>query len=172
MEEKVFLHNGSYRAVSYCSKTCKRKDWGEHKVSCLAIQELSERNYVYNGLDSETMPVYPTKRTPKDQTKIANLIAQKCKMLCRINGVEIKVLLDTGAKVSIISYQDVKSNFPDLKIRQTEELLESGVDVELTTGIGTKLLYLGWVEMSIELKGHSKKSNRVIAPLVICNAAV
>ena len=88
------------------------------------------------------MPVYPTKLTPKEQTKIAKLIGHKCTMLCRINGVEIKVLLDTGAQVSIISYQDVNNNFPDVQIRQIEELLESGVNLELTTANGTKLPYL------------------------------
>ena len=102
MEAKVLLHCGSYGAMSYCSKSCQKKDWGEHKIICLAIQELSDRNYAYNDLDSEAMPVYPTKLTPKEQTKIAKLIGHKCTMLCRINGVEIKVLLDTGAQVSIL----------------------------------------------------------------------
>ena len=58
--------------------------------------------------------------------------------------------------MSIISYQDVKSDFPDVKMHTTEDLLESGVDLELTTANGRKLPYLGWVEMSIEWKGPSK----------------
>ena len=61
-------------------------------------------------------------------------------MSCRINGAEIKVLLDTSAQVSIMSYQDLVSNFPDVKI---EEFLEPGVDLELTTANGTQLPYLG-----------------------------
>ena len=172
MEEKRLLHCSNCRAVSYCSKSCQRKDWGQHKAICLAIQGLSERNDVYNDLGSDALPVYPTTLTPKEQTKIAKLIGQKCTMFCRIDGVEIKVLLDTDAQVSIMSYQDLVSNFPGIKVHTIEELLESGVDLELTTANGTQLPYLGWIETTIVLKGPSKKLNKVIVPMLITGATL
>ena len=172
MEEKRLLHCGNCRAVSYCSKSCQRKDWGQQKAICLATQELSERNDVYNALDSDALPVYPTTLTPKEQTKIAKLIGQKCTMLCRIDGVEIKVLLDTSAQVSIMNYQDFVSKFPGIKAHTIEELLESVIDLELTTANGTQSPYLGWIETTIELKGPSKKSNKVIVPMLITGATL
>ena len=64
-------------------------------------------------------------------------------MSCNINGVEIKVLLDTGAQVSVTSYQDLVSNFPDVPIHKIENLLESGVNLESTTANGMQLPYFG-----------------------------
>ena len=73
------------------------RDWGEHKIICLAIRELSERYDRNDNIESEDSDFYTTNLTPKEQTKIAKLIGRKCTMFCKLNGVERQVLLDTGA---------------------------------------------------------------------------
>ena len=170
--EKKLLHCGSCRAVSYCSKSCQMRDWGEHKTICLEIQELSERYEGYNNNESEDSDVYTTNITPKEHTKIAKLIGQKCMMFCKLDGVELQVLLDAGAQVSIMSEKDLKRRFGDTKVHGIEELLDPGVDLELSTANGTQLPYLGWVKMTIELKGPSEGSNKIIVPMLITHAAL
>ena len=64
-------------------------------------------------------------------------------MFCKINGVERQVLLDTGAQVSIMSERDLTSRFGDIEVHWFQELLDSGVDLELSTANGTQLPYRG-----------------------------
>ena len=59
------------------------------------------------------------------------------------NEVECQVLLDTGTQVSIMSESDLTSRFGDNEVHLIEELLDSGIDLELSTANGTKLLYRG-----------------------------
>ena len=93
-------------------------------------------------------------------------------MFCKLDGVELQVLLDTGAQVSIMSEKNLKRRFVDTKGHGIEELLDSGVDLELSTANGTQLPYLGWVKMTIELKGPSEGSNKIIVPMLITHAAL
>ena len=134
----------------------KLKMKSEHKTICLAIRELSERYDRNDNIESEDSDFYTTNLTPKEQTKIAKLIGRKCTMFCKLNGVERQVLLDTGAQVSIMSERDLTSRFGDIEVHRIEELLDSGVDLELSTANGTQLPYRGWVKMTIELKGSSE----------------
>ena len=75
-------------------------------------------------------------------------------------GVETPVLLDTGAQVSIISWQDLKNRFPQTKVNKIEDLLDPGEKVELTTANGTALPYLGLVnDVKCRLQGDIKGSS-------------
>ena len=93
-------------------------------------------------------------------------------MFCKLNGVKRQVLLDTGAQVSIKSERDLTSRFGDTEVHRIEELLDSGMDLELSTANRTQLPYRGWVKMTIELKGSSEGSNKIIVPMLITNAAL
>ena len=145
--EKKLLHCGSCRAVSYCSKSCQMRDWGEHKTICHAIQELSERYDRNDNIDSEDSDFYTTNLTPKEKTKIAKLIGRKCTMFCKLNGVERQVLLDTGAQVSIMSEKDLKSRFGGTEVHRIEELLDSGVG-------GFRIIYSKWNAAAVPWVGE------------------
>ena len=53
MADEGLLYCGYCRAVSYYLKSSEKEGRGEHKVICLAIRELSERNDIHHDLNSE-----------------------------------------------------------------------------------------------------------------------
>ena len=68
-----------------------------------------------------------------------------------MNGVELPVLFDTGAQVSIVSSKQLKEHFPQSGTQDIKDLFDQNVELELTTANGSKLLYNGWVKMDFQL---------------------
>ena len=144
---------GGCKATRYCKKSCQIKDWQNHKTICLAIQKLSDNIYE-NELgkgDSEDKQAFVSHLTPKDQVKVSKLVGRRCLINCKLNGAELTALFDTGAQVSIISLKQLRNHFPLVEIQDIKDLLESTVDLELTTANCTKLPYSGWVKIDFEL---------------------
>ena len=144
---------GGCKVTRYCKKFCQIKDWQNHKAICLAIQKLSENIYE-NELgkgDSEDKQAFVSHLIPKDQVKVSKLVSRKCLINCKLNGVELTALFDTGAQLSIISLKQLRKHFPLVEIQDIKDLLESTVDLELTTANGTKLPYSSWVKIDFEL---------------------
>ena len=54
-----------------------------------------------------------------------------------------------GAQISIVSKEWVDTSLPDKKIQNINELL--GVESELVAANGTKIPYLGFIEMKFQL---------------------
>ena len=61
------------------------------------------------------------------------------------------MLWDTGAQVSIISEYVVNSQFPSIQLRDIQELLGTDNNIDLRAANGTKIPYLGWVELDLKL---------------------
>ncbi len=75
--------------------------------------------------------MFVSRLSPKKHAVIA-LVGRKCPVQCLVNDVDIKVLWDTGAQVSIFPEQTLSDNFPDLKIRDIGELLGADSGLNLT----------------------------------------
>ena len=165
---------GACQTTSYCGKRCQASAWEHHKPICEAIQILSRdfgKSTSESRLtDAENENVFSTHITPKEKTKVAKLIGKKCIVLCKLNGVETPVLLDTGAQVSIISLQELKHCFPETKLNKIEDLLSAGTKLELTTANGKVLPYLGWVDIECELKGDNKGSSTISLPMLVTDS--
>ena len=150
---------GACKAASYCGKECQVSAWRQHKPICDSLQTLSkdfQESVVELSLtDAENGNVYATHVTPKEKARVAKLIGSKSVVLCKLNGVETPVLLDTGAQVSIISLQELTKCLTETKLNKIEDLLDPGAKLELTTANGTVLPYLGWVNIKCELKGDT-----------------
>ena len=67
--------------------------------------------------DGEDNRVVSSHLTPQGQEKLSKLVGRKCLIKCRMNGVELPVLFDTGAQVSIVSSRKLKQQFPQIEIR-------------------------------------------------------
>ena len=100
--------------------------------------------------DSEDKQAFVSHLTPKDQVKVSKLVGRKCLRNCKLNGVELAALFDTGAQGSIISLKQLRKHFLLVEIQDIKDLLESTVDLELTTANDTKLPYSGWVKIDFE----------------------
>ena len=135
------------------SNTCQVKDWANHKQICLAIYEFSgkfEKAEPGRG-DGEDSRVFVSHLTPQGQEKLSKLVGRKCLIKCRMNGVKLPVLFDTGAQVSIVSSKQLKEHFPQSETQDIKDLFDQNVELELTTANGSKLPYNGWVKMDFQL---------------------
>ena len=72
-------------------------------------------------------------------------------MECLLNNRPLEMLWDTGAQVSIISEYVVNSQFPSIQLRDIQELLGTDNNIDLRAANGTKIPYLGWVELDLKL---------------------
>ena len=167
---------GACKSASYCGKKCQVSAWGQHKPICDSIKTLSKHSdesvFERSLNDVENADVYATHVTPKEKARVAKLIGSKCTVLCKLNGVETPVLLDTGAQVSIISLQELNEHLKETKINKIEDLLDPGVKFELTTANGTVLPYLGWVDVQCELKGDNKGTNIINLPMLVTESHI
>lgn len=79
-----------------------------------AIKELSEREHcAQKGLgDAQDENVYVSDVTPRQQDRIAKLLGRKCTVQCHLDDKPLEVLWDTGAQVSILSEDFLKSYWP------------------------------------------------------------
>ena len=162
----MLFHCGACKCVSYCGKKCQVDDWGRHKPICRAISNgcLKRRGSGIrpNLVDVENPYVYATYITLREKEKAAKLIGNKCIILCKLNGVEIPALLDTGAQVSIICLQHVKKYLEGTPVN----LLDPSASLELKTANGTTLPYLGWISARCELKGNSNGVGVIDLPML------
>eukprot|EP00794_Sanderia_malayensis_P003899 gene3899-4443_t len=172
----MLFHCGGCKCVSYCGKRCQVSAWNQHKTLCIAIQKVStkriESDVGPSLVDADNSDVYATYITPREKAKVAKLIGNKCIIFCRLNGVETPVLLDTGAQVSIISLQQVKSQLKGTTVNKIEDLLDPGANLELKTANGTTLPYLGWINVKCELKDNSTGTGVIDLPMLVTESNI
>ena len=134
----------------YCSRKCQKKCWPEHKVLCdnivLLESQIKEKvfadvNYVSNSNNFK----------PKDEIKLVKLVGRKCTVNCSLDGVDEKVLWDTGGMVSLVSKSWLDEHFPEKEIRDVAELLEEGEELFVNTANNTKLDYIGYTEILFKM---------------------
>ena len=162
-----FKRCSSCKLVFYCSQACQRRHWGEHQKLCRAIQEQSSHyNENLRGLgDSKDTGVFVSHLSPKKHAAIAKLVGQKCHIKCLINDINMDVLWDTRAQVSIIPEQVLINKFPELQVRDVSELLGVGSGLNLTAANGTPIPYSGWIETKFRL--NRENSNDVTVPFLV-----
>ena len=103
--------------------------------------------------------------TPKQLAKMANLVGEKCLVMCFLNGHQVEVLWDTGAQVSIITNDFLTSQFPNIKKRDIRELLDS--PLEINAANGTAIPYTGWAELEFQLLPGGKSESKMLVPFLI-----
>ena len=101
--------------------------------------------------EGEDSRVFVSHLTPQGQEKLSKLVGQKCLIKCRMSGVKLPVLFNTGAQVSNVSSKQLKEHFPQSETQDIKDLFDQNVDLELTTANGSNLPYNGWVKMDFQL---------------------
>jgi len=71
--------------------------------------------------------------TPKQQDYVAKLVCRKCSVQCHLNDklIVMEVLWDTGAQVSLISEDVLKSQLPSVQVRDICQLLDTQGSISL-----------------------------------------
>ena len=141
------------QSVRYCSVQCQKSHWPKHKVLCDAIKELSEKEHgAQKGLgDAQDENVYVSHITPRQQDRIANLVGRKCTVQCHLDDKPFEVLWDTGAQVSIMSEDFLKSYWPSPQEKNIRQLLGEDGNVDLQAVNGTDIPYCGWTEIGVQI---------------------
>ena len=150
------------QSVWYCSVECQGAHWKDHRLLCQAIGHLSSR-------DSKEFrdPTCVSLLTPREQAKVIGLVGKKCIVKCLLNDCEFELLWDTGAQVSIISLEAIQQHLGSKGIKQLSELLDTNLN--LTAVNGTKIPYIGWVEVRLRLTPSSRDSNQeeMVVPFLV-----
>ena len=87
------------KAVKYCNKQCQKQYWSEHKKLCCAIQDLSKAE------DNSNSGHFMSHLTPKQHTKLTNLVGNRCTVNCQLGGKTTQALWDTGS--SVLSFETI-----------------------------------------------------------------
>ena len=74
--------------------------------------------------------MYTAHLTPKQHTKLVKLVGEKCNVKCKLNDVELSVLWDTGAQISLLSTTQLKKYFGDMKIQNINLLLNDATNFD------------------------------------------
>ena len=110
------------KSILYCSENCQRQHWPKHRNLCKTIEMMKkleqEANYV-----APVYQVYPSHLSPRQHTRVAQLVGNKCSINCHLDGQAVTALWDTGAQVSIVSETFMHKQSLTSKLRNVEELL-------------------------------------------------
>ena len=112
--------------------------------------------------------IYPTcvsHLAQREHEKVAGLVGKKCMIKCLLNNCECKMLWDTGAQVSIISDEFFQRYLG--QIEQLSKLLDTNLN--LTAVNGTKVPYIGWVDVRVKLTPPSSDSDQeeLLVPFLV-----
>ena len=78
----------------------------------------------------------------------------------------VEAIWDTGAKVSITSKDFLENNFPDLQVKSIQCLSDCGPELDLSAANGTKINYIGYVEIDFRLNSSDTEKQITIPMLV------
>ena len=94
------------------------KGWKQRQVFCKVISQLvTERTEKIHkaGVYSKTL-------APSERDQVVQLIAEKCPLNWKMNGIKTKVLFDTKAQVSLISKAWLNALLTEHKVSKIEEI--------------------------------------------------
>ena len=103
------------KSVYNCSKENQKSTWPFHKPLLNTITQLQEQ-------EKERI----TKLSNfflQNQVK-TNLIADRCIVICKLNNFVIKILINNGEQVSLLSKGWLENNHPDPMIKEVYNLFE------------------------------------------------
>ena len=115
---------------------------------CSSIQQLSNQG----AAEEKTM--FSCHLLPSEHRKLVRLVGKRCEVKCRLSGLVMKGLWDTGAMVSAVSETWLKDHFPDLPINSISELIDE--DLDIRTANQNNMSCIGWVDLCFQLSSSGK----------------
>ena len=95
---------------------------------------------------------------------MAQLIGNKCNIICKINGKDTIALWDTGAQVSILPHNWLKQHSPRTEIHPITKLFPDG-SLQLTAANNTTIPYLGYAELPVWIDEPRKLE--IVVPFLV-----
>ena len=132
------------------------EEWKQHQVLCKAISQLvTERKEKMHKAG-----VYNTTLAPSERDEVVQLTGEKCLLDCKMNGIKIKVLLDRGAQVSLISKAWLNTHLNGGKVSKIEKILDPCDELRVEWGNQAEIPSVGWVKITFELTGHGDEESQ------------
>jgi hypothetical protein len=105
-------------------------------------------------VDLKTLKGCVTELSPKCRDKLVKLVGEQCCMTCMLDESDVEVLWDTGAQVSMVTAEWLKTHAFQKEIRHVSELINSEPSVR--SACGDEVPFEGWVDLSFSLKGGTE----------------
>ncbi|PIK58456.1 hypothetical protein BSL78_04677 [Apostichopus japonicus] len=129
------------------------------------------RRASHKGLMSQDMPKDSKYRSdvvcPVANRRVVKLVGESFAVECQIEGVQTKVLWDTGAQVSILPERWLRDHLVDKSPRPVGELLD-GLTLDLKEANDLDVPYSGWVEVSLKLGTKDSGLQPLTVPMLVC----
>ncbi|KAL2097877.1 hypothetical protein ACEWY4_007084 [Coilia grayii] len=122
-----------------------------------------------NCLQSDAMTT-PGRGNGKRE-RVAGLIGSKCLLNCHLSGVEVQVLLDSGAQVSVVSRSWMQEMLPEVEIQSIESLLADH-KLHVTAANGTEIPFEGWVSLLLEIRSGKGGEIAINVPMLVVTSYV
>lgn len=100
------------------------------------------------------------------KTKLVSLIGKQCLVNCRIDGVPVEALWDSGAQAPVINEAWRAENLPHTILRPIQELLGP----EILTGLAanqTEIPFSGWVEVEFKLCNKEVETEALAVSILV-----
>ena len=110
----------SCKSVYFCGKNCQTQSWKDHKQMCKTISTLTAQRHeeVFNRGS------YTVNLSTKQKHKVTRFIGEKCLIKVLLNNKLSSILLDTSARVSVISDKYLRESLPHIDEYLVNKLLD------------------------------------------------
>ena len=156
---------GQCRAVNYCSRKCQKHHWKDHQKICDAIHNLSSQQQK----EVEMKGQYQAQLTPNEQRKLVSLIGEQTIVKLFLNNQykskHVDILWDTGANISLISKDYLYYLFPNIVIRNLEDILSEADKLHVKWGNQQDVPYEGYAELEVSFSSNMDKN--VLVPFLV-----
>lgn len=131
---------------------------------CSTEAELPRENQAH--VKNNFVTPSPMDKENETRERVAQLVGKKCNIKCCINSYAVDCLFDTGAQVSLLDRQWVKTYLPDQKVRPLAELM-GRQPLSVLAVNGEPLPYDGWVGVMVSLPDNSDPSLSIQVPFLV-----
>ena len=105
----------------YCSKSCQKSDYHNHKTLCDHIHNLDEQ--IRNDKFKNFSCCYNQCITPGNSLKLAKLVGNRPVLNYTLNNKLCQGLWDTGSMISLINNKWLSEEFPDTEIHSIDSFI-------------------------------------------------
>jgi len=97
---------------------------------------------------------------------LAQLIGKRCMVSCAINGLPLKMLLDSGAQVTMVGRTWMEEALPNVQIQPLGTLL-LGESLEISAANGTDVPFDGWADVELQVGSKNYGHVTIQVPMLI-----
>ena len=131
---------------------------------CMTEKETPQESHAH--VKTNFVTPSPLNTETEIRERVAQLVGRKCNIKCYINSYAVDCLFDTGAQVSLLDRQWVKTYLPEHKVRPLAELI-GRQPLSVLAVNGEPLPYDGWIGVMVSLPDNSDPNLTIQVPFLV-----